>query len=440
MIARTLGCLIPIFLGFCGLPATAQVDIQRVVSPGGITAWLVEDGAIPFVAIDIWFTGGASLDAPGKRGATFLMTGLLEEGSGDLDAFEFAAMVEGLAADFDFDVYRDTITVSARMLTQNRDQAADLLRNALTTPRFDADAIERVRGQVISIIESDAQDPEDIAAQTFDALTFGDHPYGAALEGSIDTVSALTRDDLTAAHRNALARDRVVIGAAGDISAEDLGALIDTILGDLPQTGAPMPQPAPYLLPGGNTVVAFDSPQSVALFGHRGIDRQDPDFFPAFVLNQILGGGNFRSRLMQQVREARGLTYGIGTFLSLADHAPMMIGQFSSSNDVVAEAIAVTRAQWADIAENGVTETEREAAIRYLTGAYPLRFDGNGRIAGILAGMQADDMPIDYIETRNARVAAVTSADVRRVAERLLRPEDLHFVIVGQPEGIGTEQ
>jgi zinc protease len=434
MIPRILGLLTATLLLLPGI--ARAIDIQEVTSPGGIEAWLVQDDSIPFVAIEIWFNGGASLDAPGKRGAVHLMTGLLEEGADDMDARAFAEAVEGLAASFEFDVYRDALTVSARMLTENREVAAGLLRDALVAPRFDADAVERVRGQVLSIIDGDARDPDEIAGQAFNAMTWGDHPYGSALEGTRESVGALTRDDLLDAHRAVLARDRVIVGAAGDISAEELGLLLDDILGALPETGAPMPGMADYQLPPGTTVVDFPSPQSVALFGHQGIARDDPDFFPAFVLNQILGGGNFRSRLMQEVRVERGLTYGIYSFLGLAEYGQTMGGRFSSSNDLVAEAIGVIRDQWRDLAENGVTDAELEAAKRYLTGAYPLRFDGNGRIAGILAGMQADGMPVDYIATRNDRVDAVTSEEVRRVAERLLQPDALHFVVVGRPEGL----
>jgi len=434
MIPRILGLVTAAVLLLPGI--ARAIDIQEVTSPGGIQAWLVEDDSIPFVAIDVWFNGGASLDAPGKRGAIHLMTGLLEEGAGDMDARAFAEAVEGLAASFAFDVYRDALTVSARMLTENRDEAADLLRAALVAPRFDEDAVERVRGQVLSIIDGDARDPDEIASQTFNALTWGEHPYGSPLEGTRESVGALTRDDLAEAHRAVLARDRVIVGAAGDITAEELGLLVDRILGDLPETGAPMPGMADYQLPPGTTVVEFPSPQSVALFGHEGIARDDPDFFPAFVLNQILGGGGFRSRLMQEVRVERGLTYGVYSFLGLSEYGQTLGGRFSSSNDLVAEAIEVIRAEWTDLAENGVTDEELEAAQRYLTGAYPLRFDGNGRIAGILAGMQADGMPVDYIATRNDRVDAVTAEDVRRVAGRLLQPENLHFVVVGRPEGL----
>jgi zinc protease len=434
MIARILGVVTATFLL---LPGVARaIDIQEVTSPGGVEAWLVEDSSIPFVAIEIWFNGGASLDAPGKRGAVYLMTGLLEEGAEDMDASAYAEAVEGLAASFEFDVFRDALTVSARMLSENRDEAADLLRAALVAPRFDEDAVERVRGQVLSILEGDARDPDEIASRTFNAMAWSDHPYGSALEGTRESVSALTRDDLVEAHGAVLAKDRVVVGAAGDITAEELGALVDTILGDLPETGAPMPEIADYQLPSGTTVVDFPSPQSVAVFGHQGIARDDPDFFPAFVLNQVLGGGGFQTRLMREVRVERGLTYGIYSFLGLSKYGQAIGGRFSSSNDLVAEAIDVIHDQWSDLAQNGVTAEELEAAQRFLTGAYPLRFDGNGRIAGILAGMQADGMPVDYIATRNDRVNAVTVEDVQRVAARLLTPENLFFVVVGRPEGL----
>jgi zinc protease len=434
MIARILGVVTATFLL---LPGVARaIDIQEVTSPGGVEAWLVEDSSIPFVAIEIWFNGGASLDAPGKRGAVYLMTGLLEEGAEDMDARAYAEAVEGLAASFEFDVFRDALTVSARMLSENRDEAADLLRAALVAPRFDEDAVERVRGQVLSILEGDARDPDEIASRTFNAMAWGDHPYGSALEGTRESVSALTRDDLVEAHGAVLAKDRVVVGAAGDITAEELGALVDTILGDLPETGAPMPEIADYQLPSGTTVVDFPSPQSVAVFGHQGIARDDPDFFPAFVLNQVLGGGGFQTRLMREVRVERGLTYGIYSFLGLSEYGQAIGGRLSSSNDLVAEAIEVIHDQWSDLAQNGITAEELEAAQRFLTGAYPLRFDGNGRIAGILAGMQADGMPVDYIATRNDRVNAVTVEDVQRVAARLLTPENLFFVVVGRPEGL----
>jgi zinc protease len=417
-------------------PLRAAVDIQEVTSPGGIKAWLVQETSIPFTALEIRFKGGASLDRPGKRGAINLMTATIEEGAGDLDAQGFANARDALAASYSFDVHRDSLTISTRFLTENRDDAVALLRQALVSPRFDQSAIDRVREQVLSGLRSDEGDPNSIASRNFNVLAYGDHPYGSVLDGTLTSVAELTRDDIVTAFKDAVALDRVYVGAAGDISAEELGALLDSLLGELPETGAPLPEDADILLTGGVSVVQLNTPQSVALFGHAGIARDDPDFFPAFVANEIFGGSGRQSRLSLEVREKRGLTYGIGSYLASYDLAHMLIGQVASANERMAEAIEVTRQEWAKIAAEGVTETELEEAKTYLTGAYPLRFDSNASIARILVGMQLDDLGPDYIVTRNDRVNAVTLDDIRRVAKRLYRPEDIRFVVVGQPEGL----
>lgn len=417
-------------------PLRAAVDIQEVVSPGGINAWLVEENSIPFVALEIRFKGGASLDPKNKRGATNLMTGLIEEGAGNLDARGFAEARDALAASFEFDVWDDALSVSVKFLNENQDEAVTLLREALVNPRFDEDAVERVRGQVLSGIRSDATDPNTIANRTFDAMIYGDHPYASSREGTLESVGALTRDDIVAAHRAILARDRIYVGASGDISTEELGALLDDLLGGLPATGAPLPDDVEPFIEGGLTIVPFETPQSVALFGHEGIPRDDPDFFAAFVVNEIFGGNGRQSRLSLEVREERGLTYGVGSYLVNYDYADMLLGRFASANDRVAEAIDVVKDEWAKIAAEGVTQTELEEVKTYLTGAYPLRFDGNGRIARILVGMQTIGLTPDYITTRNEQVNAVTLGDVKRVAKRIYQPDNLHFIVVGTPDGL----
>ncbi len=419
--------------------AWAEVKIQEVVSPGGITAWLVEEHSIPFTALEILFKGGASLEPADKRGATNLMTALLEEGAGDMDSRAFAAAADGLAASYGFDVYDDSLSISAKFLTENRDQAVDLLRLALTKPRFDQDAIDRVRAQVVSVINSNLLDPDKIAGRTFDQLAFAGHPYATSRDGTLETVAGLTRDDLIAAKNGVMARDRIYVGVVGDITPEELGKLLDTLLGELPATGAPVPDMAKYQLKGGVTVVPFDTPQSVVRFGVEGIARNDDDFFAAYVMNTIFGGSGRQSRLMEEVREKRGLTYGVYTYLVPMDYGALYLGSVSSGNRRVAKAIKVIRDEWAKMAENGVTAEELASAKTYLTGAYPLRFDGNETIAGIMVGMQKTGLPIDYIATRNDRINAITLDDIKRVAKRILRPEDLHFVVVGKPVGVENQ-
>ena len=419
-----------------GSMAQADIEIQEVTSPGGIEAWLVEENSIPFVSLEIRVIGGASLDRPGKRGAINLMTGLLEEGSGDLDARAFQAAREGLAASFGYRAYDDSFALSFQALTENRDEALALFRASIIDPSFDDVAVERVRAQVIAGIEGDLQRPNSIAGQRFYGAAFAGHPYGSDMDGTVESVSALTREDLVNAHRDVLTRDRIFVGAVGDITAEELGVMIDALLGDVPSGAPDLPQEIEFGLQGGVTVVDYPTPQSSALFGQSGIERDDEDFFAAFILNHILGGGGFESRLMQEVREKRGLTYGIGTYVVPRDHAEMLLGSVASSNDTMAQAIEVIRAEWARMAEEGVTAEELEAAKTYITGEYPLRFDGNGPIADIMVGMQVQGLPPEYVVNRNDYVNDVTLEDINRVAAELLDADALHFVVVGQPEGL----
>ena len=422
----------------CG-SALRAVEIEEITTPAGIDAWVVEERSIPFIAMEVRMEGGGNLDRPGKRGAVNLMMALLEEGSADMDAHSFQEAREALAASYSFDAYDDTVTVSTRFLTENADDAIALLRQALVAPRFDEDAVERVRGQVLAGIESDAKNPNRIAGDTFYALAFPDHPYGSDMNGTAESVAGLTREDMVQAHRDAVTRAALHVSVVGDADAEEAARMIDALLADLPAEAPDGPPDVEFGLAGGVTVIDFPTPQSVALFGHTGMERDHPDFFAAYVLNHILGGGSFESRLMNEVREKRGLTYGVSTFLVPRQRAEMVLGQVASSNDRIAEAIEVIRAEWARIASEGVTEEELEAAKTYITGEYPLRFDGNGPIAEIMVGMQQVGLATDYVFNRNSFIEAVTLDDVNRVAAELLDAEALHFVVVGQPEGLGTD-
>ncbi|KAB7614306.1 insulinase family protein [Amylibacter sp. SFDW26] len=416
--------------------AFAETNIQEITSKGGITVWLVDEPSIPFVALEVAFKGGASLDDADKMGATYLMTGLLEEGSGDMDASAFSRATEELAAGFGFDASRDSVSISARVLKENQDQSLALLKQALMQPTFSDVAFARVQNQVVSIVKSKQTDPQDIATRAMAALAYSNHPYSQSLEGTLETVTNLTAEDMRQAHKNIFAKDRLFVSVVGDIRAEEVGPMVDALLGDLPETGKALPQKTEFSASGGVTVVDFDTPQAVAIWAHDGMDRHDPDFFAAYLLNHTLGGGGLSSRLTAEVREKRGLTYGVYSYLAPFDYTNIYAGGVSSSNDRIKTALDVIKEEWRKMAEFGVTAEELEASKKYLTGAYPLRFDGNGRIANLLVGMQMSGYPIDYPKTRNDKINAVTLEDVNRVAKELLQPEAMRFVVVGKPEGL----
>ena len=418
------------------MPLRAATEIIEVTSEGGITAWLVEEPSIPVLAISIEVEGGSLLDPEGLEGVTRMMMGLLEEGSGDLDTIGFAQAREDISAGIRFRSNRQSVNISLNMLSENRDETLALATLAMTNPSFDEAAIARVRAQMLSSAEAREQDPNQIASRVLRRAIYGDHPLRREESGTVESINTITRDDLVAAHTAALVRDRISVGVVGDITAEELGPLLDQLFENMPQSGPDLPGDADLDSTGETIVIDFPSPQSVALFSHEGVDRGDPDFFAALVMNHILGGGGFSSRLTDEIREKRGLTYGIGSYLASGQRASLLTGSVNSANDTIAQALELVQTEWTKMAESGVTQAELDAAKKYLTGSYPLQFDGNRRIAGILVGLQAEGLPIDYHLTRNAKVDAVTLEDVARAAERFLKPDQLRFIVVGQPEGL----
>lgn len=438
MIARlTLsGALAALLAG----PASAAVPIQEVESPQGVVAWLVEEEAIPMVALQISFEGGASLDPEDRLGVANFLAGMLEEGAGDLDATEFAMEAQRLGARFGFDAGRDGFSVSARMLVENLDESLDLLNLALTEPRFDEEPMRRVRGQILSGIRQDMSDPGALASEAWFSAAFPDDPYGRPVEGTLESVAAIDADELRAARERLLNLETAAIGVSGDISAEALGPALDRLLEGLPRKPAAERAETEVEAEGGVTVVPFDAPQSTVLFGHTGPERDHPDFIPAYVMNYVLGGGGFSSRLTEEVREKRGLAYSTYSYLAPLDRAGVWLGGVGTANERVAESVEVIRAEWRRMAEAGVTAEELDKAKRYLTGAYPLRFDSNADIARILVGLQQEELGRDYPEIRNDLIEAVTAEEIARVAAEWLRPEDLAFVVVGEPEELPVRQ
>jgi zinc protease len=336
-----------------------------------------------------------------------------------------------------FDVGRDAFQGTLRTLTKNRDRAFELLALALAEARFDADAIERMRNQILVGLERDAEDPDTVAQWTLMPLVFPDHSYGRRVSGTPDGVRAITRDDLQGFVARRFARDNLVIGIVGDITPDELKPLLDKTFGPLPARAQPWRLAEARPMAGGEIrVVKMAVPQSAILFTQPGVKRSDPDFYAAFVLNHILGGGGFTSRLYEQVREKRGLAYSVYSSLYPLDHAALIFGGAGTANARVAETVRVVRAEWDRLAQDGVTTDELEAAKTYLTGSFPLRFTSSRRIAGMLVGMQLDDLGIDYFDRRNDYVEAVTITDVNRLARRLLSADALTIVVVGEPDGL----
>jgi zinc protease len=411
--------------------------IQHVVSPGGISAWLVEDYAVPLVAMDFSFSGGAAQDPQGKAGAGAMLAGLLDEGAGDLTAEAFHRALDDHAIRLSFSAERDEFYGHLQTLARHADKAFELMALALNAPRFDAEPIERVRGQLNAALKRESRDPDAMAAQAWRRAAWPGHPYSRATRGELGQIDAVTRDDLVALRGRMLARDTLKVAVVGAIDAATLSARLDALFAGLPEKAALAPVPQVEVQGQGQRIlVDYDVPQANIRFGRPGLARRDPDYIAAMVVNHIFGGGAFTSRLWQEVREKRGLTYSVYTSLSSAEHSPAFIGATSTKNERAGEALAVIEAECARLAADGPTEEELEKAKKYLTGSYALRFDTSTKIAGHLLQLQREGLGADYLDRRNAEVQAVTLDDARRVARRLIGDAGLLVVLVGKPEGV----
>lgn len=418
------------------LPAQAATRIERVRSPLGIEAWLVSDRSNPLIALDFALRGGNAQDGANQGGTAAMVTSLLAEGAGPLEARAFQERMQRLGAGIGFGQSRDWITGSLRSLTVNRDASFEMLELALTAPRFDAADVERVRVASLTGLRREQGQPNAIAARVFQEIAFPGHVYGRPGRGSIESVTALTIDDLRAYHARVFSREHLVIGVVGDIDAATLGPLLDRTFGRLPARAGLVPvQPVAPRGLGTRRIVPFDNPQTVMQFALPGLLRSDPDFIPGFIMNHILGGGSFTSRLWKEVRETRGLTYSIGTGLSPLAQAAILAGSTSTRNDRVAETLQIIERVMRDMAETGPSREELDKAKQFQIGSFLLRFDNSARIAGQLVAFQQDGLGPDWLERRNQVMAAVTLDDVRRVARRLLSAEMI-VTLVGRPEGV----
>ena len=426
-----------IALPFSGASTASAMNIQTIKSPGGIEAWLVEEHSVPLMALRFAFDGGSSQDPAGKEGVANFITAMMDEGAGDIQSAQFQERMEEIAMRMSWDDSKDSLYGSFETLTANRDQAIELLKLAVNKPRFDAEAAERIRGQLLANLMYSEKDPNKVAGEKWFETAFAGHPYGRRAAGTVETLKSITPQDLHDFHKRTFGRDNLKIVAVGDIDAATLGKLLDDVFGTLPAKAdlAPVAKTAP--VNGGNQqVIEMDVPQSVAVFGLGAMERKHPDFMTAFVVNHIIGGGGFSAKLMEEVREKRGLAYSVYTYLQPFQHASILSGSVATKNAAMGESLDIIRAELKKMAENGPAPEDLKAAKDYLTGSYALRFDTNAKIANQLLGLLQEGFGPDYVDKRNALVEAVTAEDAKRVAKGLLDADKLIVTVVGKPANV----
>jgi zinc protease len=421
-------------LVFLTLPAMlsvhAAVTIQRVKSDAGVEAWLVEDYTVPIISIRFAFEGGSTQDPAGKEGLANLMSGLFDEGAGDLDSDAFQIRVDDAGAEMRFDAGRDHFYGSTRMLAEQKDEALELLRLAIQEPRFDQGPVDRIRGQILAGIVAEARDPNTAAQLAWAKALYDEHPYGRRDEGTPESLASITPADLKSLHERVFARGKLKVGVVGAIDAETLKAALDRLFGGLPQE--PQLTPVADIEPelGQRLAIDYELPQTSLTLAYPGMDRKDPQFFAAYLMNQVLGGGTFSSRLFEEVREKRGLAYNVGSSLVNNEHSNGLIISTATRADRAAETLDIIRAEVKRMAEDGPAAEELEAAKLYVVGAYAINnLNSSSAIASTLVELQVDDLGIDYINRRAGMINAVTLDEAKAAAKRLLSAEPAVMVV-----------
>ncbi len=418
-------------------PRTRASGVQKIRSPSGVEAWLVEDYSVPLLAVNFGFKGGAAQDPMHKPGVATLLAGLLDEGAGPLDSAAFHQALDDDAIELSFSADRDAMQGRMKTLARNMGRAFELLGLAVTQARLDAEAFERVVGQIGASLRREINDPDHAAARLFRSQSYPNHPYGQPVKGDLAILATITRDDLLAMRARIMARDNLKIAVVGAIDAATLGNELDRVFAALP-AHADLTPVANVTLSGigSREITTIDVPQSTIRFGRQGLMRDDPDFDAATVVNHCLGAGSFTSRLYKEVREKRGLCYSVYSQNSELDHAAMLVGATSTKNERAAEAIDVIRAEIDLMAKDGIGAEELDKAQKYLIGSYALRFDTSRKIAGHLLSLQLDGHDVDRLDDRNAKIAAVSVEDAARTAKRLLGDGNLLITIAGKPVGM----
>ncbi|MBZ9654116.1 insulinase family protein [Phyllobacterium sp. 2063] len=431
MIKRFVAALLLIL--FTVAPGQA-VEIKEVVSPKGIRAWLVQDDFVPLISLRFSFKGGSAQDPKGKDGLANLMTGLFDEGAGDFNSDSFQEQLDDVGAEMSFNADDDRINGSMRMLADKRDAAVDLLALAVTQPRFDQAPTDRIRQQIVAGIKASERDPNTIAGRKFAEALYGDHPYARRSDGTEQSLGTITRDDLVSFHKRNFARDNLIVGVVGSISPEDLAPLLDKVFGDLPEKAQLEPVSDAKLGFGQTTRFDYVLPQTSISMVYPGVRRQDPDFFPAYIMNHILGGGTFSSRIYNEVREKRGLAYSAGSNLINRDHMAALMVSTATRADRANETLQILKTEIARMAKEGPTAEELAEAKKYLVGSYAVNnLDSSSAVASTLLGLQDENLGRDYIDKRADLINAVTLEQVKAVAGKLLET-DPAVLIVGPPQ------
>lgn len=426
--------LVPLGAGSGG--AHALLPIESWQTSAGARVLFVSNRGLPMLDVSVEFPAGSAYDTPEKSGVASMTNRVLQLGAADLneDAISgrLADVGAGLTGRFDTD--RGGLSLRTLSSRKEREVALGIMAQMLTAPTFPSAVLDREKIRLVgSLREADIK-PDTVASRTFFPLVFGTHPYSLRASGEVVTVQGITRDDLAAFHRRHYVADRAIVAIMGDASREEAAAIAEQLTRGLPRAqggAAPAVPPVVDLKAAASRFVPHPAAQSHILIGAPGASRSDPDWFPLFVGNHVLGGGGFVSRIMDEVRQKRGLAYSAYSYFSpLAERGAFVVG-LQTQREQALPALEVVRHTLRDFVDKGPTDAELTAAKQNIIGGFPLLIDSNRKIHGYLSMIGFYGLPLTYLDEFVGRVERVTAADVRAAFQRRVDPAKMVTVVVG---------
>lgn len=410
--------------------ALAGIKIEHWVSPSGARVYFVESRVLPMLDIQVDFAAGSAFDPTGKPGLAAMTRGTLDLGAGQRDESAIAEQLADIGATLGGSADTDRASVALRTLSasEQREPALDLLRSVLYQPRFDAAIFDREKARTIASLKEAMTRPDSIAGKAFWAALYPTHPYGR--QATPESIAGLRRDDLVAFHARYYNAANASVTLVGDISRQEAEKIAESLTAGLPKgEAAALPAP-PTPAKGGLTKLPHPASQAHIYIGLPAIERGNADFFPLLVGNYTLGGGGFVSRLMKEVRDKRGYAYSVYSYFApLRQAGPFQIG-LQTKRSQADEAIKVTRDVLDGFLKDGPSNEELIAAKANLTGSFPLRLDSNKKLLDNVAVIGFYGLPLDYLDSYQAKVQAVTADDIKQAFARRVRPDDLITVTV----------
>tara|TARA_B100001123_G_scaffold375968_1_gene442322 strand:+ start:2594 stop:3916 length:1323 start_codon:yes stop_codon:yes gene_type:complete len=413
------------------------LDVKEINYYKDKKAWLVNDNNLPIIAIKLAFKAGSGLDPIGKKGLANMTVSLLDEGAGNYSAKEFKKILADNSITLNFNVSHDNFYINLYTLKENLDLSFQLLDLALTKPTFKLQEIDRIKGNIKLILEQSYKDPNEIGTRLFREILFEGHPYQYDTLGIREDIDKIEKKDLESFLNNNLTLENLFVAASGDINESELKKYLEKyfIKFDKEKKVNKVPIHKKNIKP--NIFLhKKDLRQSSILFAGEGISKTDPYFYPAYVMNYILGGGGFFSRLTTEVREKRGLVYSVYSYLYRYDKYNFFSGGAQTSNENVNKVIKIIKEELVKIKNQGVTESELNDAKNYLINSYVLRLDSNKKVASILLNTQMDGLNTDFFKKRNDYINSVSLEDIKVVAKKILDENQIFFLIIGNPSNL----